>query len=294
MKKSDLISLTALAILVVGLFVYAVREPSRMARAESDLHQLYVVEAAGLYVDYCALCHGADGAGIGAMPAINNPALAEADDELLFRSIARAAHNTSMAAWHVEEGGVLNDYQVGELVALIQHADWAEVSAVAEKQGFEPPMISELVDLSYMEVEDGSDPHACVACHEDPAIHLGKFGPNCARCHSTVAWTPALLTKHTFLLDHGGEGQVSCETCHVDNYYEHDCYACHEDHQAEEMETVHLDEGLSDYASCIDCHPTGVEGEAERLMNEDSMIGALQVEKFAEALMADTRANNVR
>ncbi len=34
MKKSDLISLTALAILVVGLFVYAIREPGRMARAE--------------------------------------------------------------------------------------------------------------------------------------------------------------------------------------------------------------------------------------------------------------------
>jgi mono/diheme cytochrome c family protein len=284
MKKSDLISLTALAILVVGLFVYAVLEPSRMARAESGLRQHHVLEAAGLYVDYCALCHGADGAGIGAMPAINNPALAEADDELLFRSIARAAHNTAMAAWHVEEGGVLNDYQIGELVTLIQHADWAEVNAVAKKQGFEPPVISELVDLSYMEVEDGSDPHACVACHEDPAIHLGKFGPNCARCHSATAWTPALLTKHTFLLDHGGEGQVSCETCHVDNYYEHDCYACHEDHQPDEMETVHLDEGLAEYTSCIDCHPTGVEGEAERLMNEDSMIGALELEVFARVL----------
>ena len=285
MKKSDLISLTALAILVVGLFVYAVFEPRRMAHAERSLRKQYVVEAAGLYVDYCALCHGADGAGIGAMPAINHPALAEADDEILFRSIARAAHNTAMAAWHVEEGGVLNDYQIVELVALIQNADWAEVNAVADKQGFEPPAINELVDLSYMEVEDGSDPHTCVACHEDPVIHLGKFGPNCARCHSTTAWTPALLTKHTFLLDHGGEGQVACESCHVDNYYEHDCYACHNDHQPEEMEQVHLDEGLSDYDSCIDCHPTGVEGEAERLMNENSMIGALDLEAFASVLI---------
>jgi mono/diheme cytochrome c family protein len=86
MKKSDLISLTALAALVVGLFVYAVQEPRRMVRAESGLRKQYVVEAAGLYVDYCALCHGADGAGIGAMPAINHPALAEADDEILFRT----------------------------------------------------------------------------------------------------------------------------------------------------------------------------------------------------------------
>jgi hypothetical protein len=76
------------------------------------------------------------------------------------------------------------------------------------------------------------------------------------------------LTKHEFLLDHGGEGDVDCKTCHVDSYVTYDCYACHENHQAAEMETAHLAEGISDYAACTSCHPTGVEGEAGRLRDE--------------------------
>ena len=48
----------------------------------------------------------------------------------------------------------------------------------------------------------------------------------------------------------------------------YDCYACHDNHQAEEMETAHLAEGISDYATCASCHPTGVEGEAGRLRDE--------------------------
>lgn len=273
MNKTDLISLLALLILVVGLAVYAVTEPARLQEAQASLREQYVQDGAGLYVDYCALCHGSDGAGVGFMPAINHPALNEAEDELLFRTIARAAHGSTMAAWHIEEGGVLNDFQIQQLVSLIKYADWQQVEAIAQVRGFEqPPETAAEVGLAYLEVEDAADPHYCAACHEEPTVHIDKFGLNCARCHSTVVWTPATLTKHTFLLDHGGQGQVDCETCHVENYYEHTCYECH-DHQPDQMKEVHLAEKISDYANCVECHPTGVEGEAQNQM--DLLLGKL-------------------
>ncbi len=65
------------------------------------------------------------------MPALNHPALSEANSDALFRTIARAAHGTGMAAWHKSEGGVLNEYQINQLVLLIQKADWQRVDQVA-------------------------------------------------------------------------------------------------------------------------------------------------------------------
>jgi mono/diheme cytochrome c family protein len=264
-----MISVIALLALIVVLPVYALGEETRMQQAQEQMRAQYLEDGAILYIEYCATCHGTDGSGYGVMPALNHPALAEANPEALFKTIARAAHGTSMASWHINEGGVLNDYQIGELVTVIQFADWSSLDHLALTEGYEVP-VSPAAELgvAYMESEDESDPHRCVACHEDPEVHLGRFGLNCARCHSSVAWTPALLTKHTFLLDHGGNGQVECKTCHPDNYYTHTCYDCH-DHNPDEMNDFHLNEGLQEFDNCIDCHATGVEGEAERLQQQE-------------------------
>ena len=54
----------------------------------------------------------------------------------------------------------------------------------------------------------------CVDCHEDPEVHEGQFGLDCERCHTADGWLPAQLREHLFRLDHGGEGEVACETCH--------------------------------------------------------------------------------
>ncbi len=269
MNKVYWISLVALVLLVIALPVYAMQETHRMANAEVELREQYMVEGMNVYIQNCASCHGVDGAGVGMLPPLNNPALAEAQSDMLFDTIARATHGTAMAAWHVDEGGNLNDYQLKEVVTLIQHGDWEEVSNVAYKQGFQIPVTGEpQSETAYLELEGMDDPHQCFACHEEPSIHAGSFGINCARCHNTITWKPAVLTKHEFLLDHGGEGDVDCKTCHVDSYVTYDCYACHDNHQAAEMETAHLAEGISDYAACATCHPTGVEGEAGRLRDE--------------------------
>ena len=101
----------------------------------------------------------------------------------------------------------------------------------------------------------------CADCHEDPEVHAGDFGVDCDRCHNVVAWLPAQLTEHIFRLDHGEEGEVACETCHIDSYIVYTCYGCH-DHQAAGMEEFHTREGIDQLEPCGECHPTGLEGEA--------------------------------
>jgi mono/diheme cytochrome c family protein len=270
-NKANWISLGALLVLVIALPVYGLFESGRMVRAEIDMRNQYLNDAIGLYIQNCANCHGADGVGIGIMPDLNRPALAQAQSDLLFKTIARAAHGATMAAWHIEEGGILTDYQVEELVALIQYADWVEVKRMADAAGFVKPSAPVVeMGLSYLASEEASDPHQCIDCHEEPILHANSFGINCGRCHNTLAWTPAALTRHDFLLDHGGEGEVSCETCHPASYVEYDCYTCHTDHQAAEMETVHQAEQIFEFADCARCHPTGAAGEADKLRETPS------------------------
>ncbi len=99
----------------------------------------------------------------------------------------------------------------------------------------------------------------CVSCHAEPAVHAGQFGTDCASCHSTTAWTPASFNgKHTFPLNHGEEGTVSCATCHPNNYTTYTCYGCHE-HQESRIRSKHLEEGISNFENCVQCHPTGRE-----------------------------------
>jgi hypothetical protein len=110
-------------------------------------------------------------------------------------------------------------------------------------------------------------PADCVACHPEPEIHAGQFGDECDRCHTTEAWTPAHLTRHTFPLDHGEEGKSECQTCHVESYAVYTCYSCHE-HEPADIRRRHLDEGIEDFDNCVECHPTGREDEVEGLEGE--------------------------
>ena len=105
----------------------------------------------------------------------------------------------------------------------------------------------------------------CVDCHEEPAVHLGTFGVDCARCHGTAAWTPAELRQHDFFLDHGSEQRLECEVCHVETYTAVTCYGCH-DHEPQETRRLHLEAGVAEaeIEGCATCHPTGQPGEAEQ------------------------------
>jgi hypothetical protein len=96
----------------------------------------------------------------------------------------------------------------------------------------------------------------CIDCHEEPAVHLGLFGQDCARCHSDTAWVPARLHQHDFPLDHGDDGKVACATCHQTTYSEYTCYGCHE-HEPNDMVEEHQKEGILEIEDCASCHPFG-------------------------------------
>ncbi len=100
---------------------------------------------------------------------------------------------------------------------------------------------------------------ACVACHADPEYHLGAFGQDCESCHTTSAWSPAEYNKaHTFPLNHGESGVSACVTCHPANFTSYTCYECHE-HSEANVRSEHLEEGISNYQNCMECHPDGRE-----------------------------------
>lgn len=283
MNRYNVLSAIALLALTVLVPVYAAREPARREAAQLRFRRQLLDEGSALYVQHCATCHGPAGEGSGAIPQLNNPALRSASGERLFDAIARATHGSNISAWHLSSGGTLTAYQVEALVALIHFPQWEQIGRLSRQAGVvavettaESKNDNPLVTAQWLNGASpwtqttqagatGEDAHRCAACHEEPAIHAERFGLDCARCHTLEAWEPALLTQHTFQLDHGGKGQVSCQTCHRSNYYEHDCYGCH-DHRPEQMAEFHLAEGIEAYKTCHTCHPTGREGEGELMM----------------------------
>jgi hypothetical protein len=74
-------------------------------------------------------------------------------------------------------------------------------------------------------------PMDCFACHAAKDAHQGRFGTNCAACHTTAGWLPATFDHNlsAFALT-GKHAQVACEACHAKNVFAGtptDCYACH-------------------------------------------------------------------
>ena len=290
MNKSNLITLAALLVIVVAFPIYAAAEPQRMAAAHLALRQELIDGAAPAYLDNCASCHGAAGEGLAAVPPLNLLTRSDASATYLYEAIAHAAHGSAMAAWHSDEGGVLSAFKIRELVALIQYGDWDDVQALSATRGQALAPMPELpADDSYLLNVAASDPHRCVACHEEPPVHVGQFGLECSRCHATSAWQPALLTRHIFDLNHGETGLLACQTCHTVAYTAHVCTECH-DHEPAEMEAVHLAEGLTEIADCARCHPTGAPGEADQLRREGTIRAGVAVPLpvgVADALLRD-------
>ncbi len=108
----------------------------------------------------------------------------------------------------------------------------------------------------------------CVGCHVEPELHLGRFGQDCSRCHTAVAWRPAQLSQHTFPLNHGDEGKIDCQTCHELTYATYSCTNCHA-HDPVETDAEHAEKEIFDIADCATCHPNGLEDEAKEADGDD-------------------------
>lgn len=173
-----LIGILATGLIAAGLLLYAWQEPQRIESAQAAQLALNLEEAMTLYAENCSVCHGLDGTGIGATPPLNNPDLSASDPQTLFKTIARGLYGTSMPAWSQEDGGPLSDYQIDQLVLLIQHGDWQATQDRVVNLGLAPrvPFTAEpdpAVIESLKSLADGDQlvqgitlyAESCVACH---------------------------------------------------------------------------------------------------------------------------------
>ncbi len=119
-----LAGLLATQLIVFGLAIYMLNEPARIAGSQGHILQVQLDDAMTLYAQNCSVCHGLAGEGISSIPPLNNPALQSMAYDDLTKTIARGRFNTAMPAWSKEDGGPLSDYQISELVGLVQSGDW--------------------------------------------------------------------------------------------------------------------------------------------------------------------------
>ena len=121
---------------------------------EHQLEQL-VTRGRNLYANFCFDCHGKDGKGdVGVGLPLNkdgfkyatiskDPALLASTESLLDLTIHRGRPKPppaiSMPAWGNADGGPLNDEEIRQLIAFIEHgstADWNDIVTVRRELGF--------------------------------------------------------------------------------------------------------------------------------------------------------------
>jgi hypothetical protein len=92
---------------------------------------------------------------------------------------------------------------------------------------------------------------ACISCHASDDAHNGRYGENCAACHSPTRWSEASFDHAAtgFKLT-GVHGSTACTSCHVNGTYKgtpRDCAGCHSKDDAH---------GGSFGTQCAACHST--------------------------------------
>ena len=173
-----LIGTIATGLIVLALALYILLEPGRIQTAQAGTLAVQLDDSMSLYAENCAVCHGLGGEGIGSTPPLNNPALRSMASIDLAKTISRGRLNTAMPAWNQGDGGPLSDYQVTELVALIQAGNWITTKDRVVNLGLSPlvPFITE-PDPALLE-KVGALPDGAVL---QAAIKI--FSAQCVSCH---------------------------------------------------------------------------------------------------------------
>lgn len=172
------VGMLATAMIAIGLLMYAFDEPERIVLAQQVQLDADLDEAMTLYAQNCAVCHGLAGEGIASIPPLDNPALQTADSQALVKIISRGLFGTAMPAWSVEDGGPISDYQVTQLVMLVQAGDWQATQDRVVNLGLAPqvPFTTEADPIILEGVSNLPDggllaqgitlyAQECVACH---------------------------------------------------------------------------------------------------------------------------------
>ena len=170
--------LLATTLIAVGLLLYALDEPERIVLAQQTQLEGDLDEAMTMYAQNCAVCHGLTGEGIGSIPPLDNPDMRVADGQTLVKIVARGLFNTAMPAWSIEDGGPLSDYQISQMVRLVQAGDWQATQDRVVNLGLAPqvPFTAEADPLILESVSSLADgellaqgitlyAQECVACH---------------------------------------------------------------------------------------------------------------------------------
>jgi mono/diheme cytochrome c family protein len=173
-----LAGLLATQLVVFGLGFYMLNEPVRITESQTQILHVQLDDAMTLYAQNCSVCHGLEGEGIGATPALNQAALQTMAYEDLTKTIARGRYNTAMPAWSKEDGGPLSDYQISEMVSLIQSGDWNATRDRVVNLGLAPlvPFTTEADPALLAEV-------ANLPNGETLQTAVTLFAANCVACH---------------------------------------------------------------------------------------------------------------
>jgi hypothetical protein len=133
-------------------------------------------------------------------------------------------------------------------------------------------------------VDFAATPQDCFSCHYNDEPHEGRFGLDCAACHTVDGWTPAEFDHNlaAFKLE-GQHAQVACKSCHVNGQFRGtpmDCFSCHQQddahngefgtdcaacHNPSDWNDASFDHNLSDFpltgahtsVACESCHVGG-------------------------------------
>ena len=181
-----LLGLLGTALIVFAFAFYIASEPTRIAESQGEILHVQLDDAMTLYAENCAVCHGLKGEGIGPTPPLNAPGLRSMPYGEIYKTIARGRFETAMPAWSKEDGGPLSDYQIGELVALIESGDWNETGDRVVNLGLAPlipfttdpdPALLEavgpLADGSTLQTAITIFASQCVACHGADGLGTG-------------------------------------------------------------------------------------------------------------------------
>lgn len=171
--------LIALIITLIIIPIYSFNEPSRQDELRTDHRINSVVNATDLYAENCAVCHGASGEGIGDNPVLNTAAIQSTSESDLVKVIARGRYNTMMAGWSIDEGGILSNAQVDDLVTLIQYGNWEFVEQRVGELGLTPPAV-----IEYEITDEMLNLLSQLPDSEQIQTGLELYANNCAACHA--------------------------------------------------------------------------------------------------------------
>jgi mono/diheme cytochrome c family protein len=218
--------LVCLTIIGVGLPLYWLAEPGRMAGAISDFDDTFAHRGEGLYATTeeggfnCAGCHGGVSGGNvpytlteadGSLrqvswyaPSLDDVSLRMTEDQLR-EVLVYGRPYSPMPAWGLEGGGPMNEQQIDNLIAYLNSIAISEEEArqrstdladaeLERLRGLEDALTAAEASLDDGSADDAAAVRAQVQAlraeiEQDQPATMGAalFNVNCARCH-TLGW----------------------------------------------------------------------------------------------------------